>query len=1051
VPQRRKEILRRPRLLDVLHRNINRKLTFVSAPAGYGKTALLIDFVADVEAVTCWYSVSAEHTDLATFVQYLVTALQQQFPKFGKELLASMQSGVLDPYGLAVAVSNEMSTQVTDFCLVVLDDFHLVGEAQGIVSFVEALIENLPEQVRFIAASRSVYGVPTVALYLHEELLTLGVKELRFRAEELQALVRQNYRMTLPADQAVQLAKLTDGWVVALLLALRALADGEMPRLEGHTDQLYAFLADEVLARQPQRLQEFLLATSILDEFNEDACNWILNTENSGALILELSERNLFMVQIETSAGPGYQFHQLFLEFLRDRLWKQSADWARQLAERVAAWYGERENWEQAVRYLWLADKQMEAIQYMDSLAPSLYLSGRIGLLDAWGERLAGIPDFYKAAPRVAVYRAKSLIDRGQAVQESEQLLLAAELILRVQDDKDQVANVLLTLSVLYRRQEKFEDALRVAQLAEDLLPEKNGYRWLQAQRMQGMALAALGQLEAALQYSQQAAKGFRSLGANYDLVATLDDLTHIQHMRGDIFGAQNSALEAVQVLRQQGGNFSLANSLNNAGYVLYQIGRFREAWQLYQEGLPIAQTNKISRVLAHLLNSRGDLLRDVDEWRLAEAAYNLAKEIAIAHNYSDALNESYTGLSELERLRGNFNEALYWLREATRSRQESIESPLYQLGLGSIYLDMAQGELARQALLKALSHWSTDQRPKYEQTLAGFLLARAYFETGDESEALVWLGRVLQQVAQLGFDHFLVVAGRRTKTLLERALVAWPNHPQVRSLLQRIDHYASGLASLEVETVAPESPSSHRIEVLAFGPGVVRQDGTPISNAVWKSSRSRALFFFICDQGQATKEQISLAFWPDFSPEKVTSNFHATLWRVRNALGQDVLVFASDVYMLGFKVSTWYDVAEFEAFAKQAANPSLTSEERIEAWRQAIGLYKGPFLDGVDMEWAIVRRSELESIYRNGLVQLARWELNRLRFIEARHWYEELLRLDPYYDEAQIGLIHCQLQAGLVSEARASYLSYKKRLASDLGVPPSAPLRDLADRFGLK
>ena len=761
VPQRRKEILRRPRLLDILHRNINRKLTFVSAPAGYGKTALLVDFASDLEAVVCWYSISADHSDLVTFVQYLVAALQQQFPKFGKELMVSLQAGVPDPYGLAIAVSNEMVTQVTDFCLVVLDDFHLVGEAQGIVSFIEALIEYLPEQARFIAASRSVYGVPTVALYLREELLTLGVKELRFRADELQLLVRQNYRVNLPGEQATLLATLTDGWIVALLLAVRAMADGETPRLEGHTDRLYAFLADEVLARQPQHLQEFLLATSIFAEFNEEICRQVLEVENAAALLQELSERNLFIVQIETSQGPGHHYHQLFLEFLRDRLWKQAPDWARQLHERAAIWFSSHANWEQAVQHLWLADKHHEAALCMDSVATSLYLSGRMGVLESWVDKLTQSPSLLEAAPRLALYQAKSLIDRGQSVEQSERLLILAERLLRERGDADQIANVLLTLSVFRRYQGNLDEALRLAREAESLLADKSGYRWLQAQRMQGRALAALGQLDTAVEFLRRAAAGFRSLEANHDLVATLDDLTYTHWERGNIFETQNSAMAALQILRQQGG-MRLANSLNSVGYVLYQVGRYKEAWQMYQEAVPIAQTNKINSVLAHLMNSRGDLLRDIDEWQLAEDSYGLAQTLATEKDLTEALVSTYTGLADLERLRGNFNEALHWLREATRYRQETTESPLYLLGVGAIYLDMGQAKLAQQSLHTALAQWQADTRLKPEQALAEFLLAQMYFLTDNKSEALTCLTLALQHAAQLGYDQFLVVAGRR-------------------------------------------------------------------------------------------------------------------------------------------------------------------------------------------------------------------------------------------------------------------------------------------------
>src|SRR3990170_3218600 len=208
-PQRRKDILRRVRLIDTLHQNLHRKLTFVSAPAGYGKTTLLVDFAADVDAIVCWYRISPEDSDLVQFVSHIIASFQQQIPRFGQALqnILNSPSSAPDAPSLAAELINEIEREVQDFCLLVLDDYHLAGENQQIVDFLENFLEHLPDQLRILIGSRSVYGIPTANLYIRDELITISADELRFRADELQKLVLQNYRLRISQEQAEELAK----------------------------------------------------------------------------------------------------------------------------------------------------------------------------------------------------------------------------------------------------------------------------------------------------------------------------------------------------------------------------------------------------------------------------------------------------------------------------------------------------------------------------------------------------------------------------------------------------------------------------------------------------------------------------------------------------------------------------------------------------------------------------------------------------------------------------------------------------------------------------
>ena len=198
-PQRRQGILKRTRLMDMLHQNIHRKLNFISAPAGYGKTTLLVDFANDVDAVICWYRIGFDDTNLGSFFEHFIASFQQQFNDFGSNLyeLLAPGGGVSSSRLLASEFVNEIHNQVDDFTILVLDDYHLVDNVEAIVDFIEALLEFLPENLRIIIGSRSVYGIPTAALYVREDVATIGTEDLRFRVDELKSLTRKQFRFKL--------------------------------------------------------------------------------------------------------------------------------------------------------------------------------------------------------------------------------------------------------------------------------------------------------------------------------------------------------------------------------------------------------------------------------------------------------------------------------------------------------------------------------------------------------------------------------------------------------------------------------------------------------------------------------------------------------------------------------------------------------------------------------------------------------------------------------------------------------------------------------------
>ncbi|NUM48074.1 MAG: tetratricopeptide repeat protein [Anaerolineales bacterium] len=1063
-PQKRKDILRRGRLVDQLHLNTSRKLNFISASAGFGKTSLMLDFAHELDAAVCWYQVARGDEDLVQFIRYLILAFRQKFKRFGRSLENNLNTpgGLLNPESLATALVNEVVAQVDDFCVLFVDDFHLVGEAHAISEFLEVFLDYLPEQLRIVIASRSVYGIPTAKLYIRDQIATLGVEDLRFRADEIAELVRQNFKTTLPGQALEALAKRSDGWIVAILLSMQSLLNGRPYAMEGFTaEQVYTFLAQEVIERESDTLQAFMLATSIQDEFNEAWVNEALAIEPQKAqhLIQELERRNLFVTRIETAEGVSFRYHQLFLDFLRDRLQKTDPAQKQHLHRRTAAWYQARAGWEMAITHQLAAGNRAEAAAWMDAEARNFYVTGRGQVLAKWVAVLATPPDMRLMAPRLLLNWAKVLSGRGE-YGESERLLALAEPELIRQGDQDQILNLKIQRGHNYYAESRFEEASSLASELQRAFSEEvqhtvsHQLRSAQTYLLQGNCFSAKGDFVRAIENLEKAVNGFQALYTTleqdslqihviHDWGTALNDLGAAYYGSSNILAAQAYFQEALKVRKMnQSNHLMLAESLNNLGYLHFQAGAYREAWGAYQEAIEILKPIFPGRVHIHVYNSLGDLLCALEEWKGAEETYRQAIDFAQGASGERALFATYCGLAQIEAKQLRYHAAFQWLRDAAQVRKMSEDAPLYQEKLGEIYMAMGQMRLAKQAFEQALYHWGSIERPRLEQVLALFFLGKILFLHTEVEQALAHLQTSMEWTARMGIDEFLVLAGRQASAFLEFAAHRWPTNNQLQSLCARVQAFQPGLA--QISSPAPiENLSKIHLEISALGAGTVRRDGKSIAKTAWQSSKPRALFFYLVEHRQARASDIKLDFWPEFNTSRATTNLQATLWRARNALAsKEIILNQEEEYSLPDEIDLWYDVDEFRNYLSRATDPLITPFDRAECWRRAVELYQGDYLADILMEWVEPIRRDLLEKYLDALLNLAKWEMTQHHYPQAIRYYGKAIEKEPFEDEFHQAIMECWVKAGSLASAKAHFVQYQKKLDKE-GLTPSKPLID--------
>ena len=318
VPRPRRKLVSRPGLIKHIQEGIQGPLTLVSAPAGFGKTTLLAQWVAESGMPVAWLSLEPQDNEPLRFLSYVIAAMQQLDPDMGTTALSLLQSPLpVPPERVLVALTNELaSREEGDFALV-LDDYHVIT-AEPIHGSMIFLLEHLPPQMHLVLATRADPPLPVAHLRARGQLTEVRAAQLRFTAEEASTFLHTVMGLSLPPEAIDALESRTEGWVAGLQLAALSLRERTdipafLSAFSGSHRFVLDYLSEEVLSRQPTQVQSFLLTTSILSRLSGPLCDAVREQEGSQAMLERLERANLFVFSLDDERH-WYRYHQLFAE-----------------------------------------------------------------------------------------------------------------------------------------------------------------------------------------------------------------------------------------------------------------------------------------------------------------------------------------------------------------------------------------------------------------------------------------------------------------------------------------------------------------------------------------------------------------------------------------------------------------------------------------------------------------------------------------------------------------------------------------------------------------
>jgi LuxR family transcriptional regulator, maltose regulon positive regulatory protein len=575
VPRRRRGLVARPRLIERLSRESESRLTLVSAPAGFGKSTLLAEWLAAVSAEgrsAAWLSLDKGDNDPALFWTYLIGALQTAADAVGAHALSLLQSPQPPIEAALVTLLNDLSAVSNDVVLV-LDDYHVIdaGDVQDGMAF---LLEHLPPQIHLVIAGRADPALPLARLRGRGELVEIRAADLRFTPEEAAAYLNEVMGLALTARDVAALEGRTEGWIAALQLAALSMQGRDdvaafIADFAGDDRYIVDYLAEEVLQRQPEHVQHFLLETSILDRLSGPLCDAVTGQHGGKAMLESLDRANLFMVPLDDSRR-WYRYHHLFADVLHTHLLDEHPDRVAALHRRASQWYERNGEPSQATRHALAAGDVERAADLVELAIPALRRNRQEATIRGW---LDAIPaDVVRVRPVLAVGFIGALMAGGE-FEGVEDRLQDAERWLEPTGDREGTwtppAEMVVVDQGELRRLpgaiEMYRAALALvrgdapttidhAQRAIDRAAEQDHLTRAGASALMGLALWGGGDLEAAHRAYSVCVEGLERAGHIADVLGCSITLADIRSTQGRLSEALRTYEQALQLASNHDG-----------------------------------------------------------------------------------------------------------------------------------------------------------------------------------------------------------------------------------------------------------------------------------------------------------------------------------------------------------------------------------------------------------------------------------------------------------------------------------------------------------------
>jgi len=523
IPPAGNNVVHRAALFERLNSGLSRKLILISAPAGYGKTTLISDWISRNKIPAAWLSLDNGDNDPTVFLGYIISGIQSIHNDFGQSalrLLYSPSSPSVE--SIASLLINDLLGIDKNF-LLVLDDFHLI-RSNEVLKLVTWFLEHISDNIHIVILTRSDPALSISRLRSQHQLVELRTSDLSLSENDISVLFNKKLKIRLSNDDASSLKAKTEGWIAGLQLAAismqRCEDTSEFVRdLKGDNRYIMDYLMEEVLKIQPDEIKDFLVKTSVLVQMSAPLCNALLNRDDSQLILESLEQNNMFLIPMDEQR-TWYRYHHLFADLLKQRFLQFDQEKIEDVHNRASAWFEKNSLPELAIDHALEIRNYEQAILILGRIVEKLWEAGHHSAILRYGSQL---PDgVIKGNHEFALYYSWILIAAGQSAESEKYLDFAQKAIDELINGEESTKTVnpdnrflfgKLATALAYMKlfTASPETIIKYSEIAIDNLSETNplwtGWAWYfigNAELVRGDVQKGLEALNCALEYSRK-------------------------------------------------------------------------------------------------------------------------------------------------------------------------------------------------------------------------------------------------------------------------------------------------------------------------------------------------------------------------------------------------------------------------------------------------------------------------------------------------------------------------------------------------------------------
>lgn len=769
-PNPTSKLIFREELIEKLENGKDKKLTLVSAPAGYGKSTLIGQWIDNCDLSYAWYSLDKSDNDITNFLRYTIEGIKSVYTNIGEDALQLMESNSNPSFEtMATHIINDLY-EIQEHFYIIFDDYHLI-ENQQINQLISFLLNNLPDNIHIVLITRSDPSIPLARLRSQQFITDIRLSDLCFNAKNINDFFQKSLNINLTMEDAKNLESKTEGWIAGLQLTALSLQGKEavselVEKLKGDNRHIMDYLIEEVLQQQPLELREFLLCTSILSQFNAPLCNQMLNVNNGQEIIEHFERNNMFIIPLDNERN-WFRYHHLFASLLQHRLQVQLKDRIPELHTNASQWYENNDQLVFALEHSLAAGNKQKALNHFATVIDHLWKTSQYQTIIHFGGMFS---------PEDLIKNVNLCLNYFWILFQSGYMEQAESLIFLLKDnttDKAELAMVHICINNLKVSTGEIESAYTYSELAIEHINKDTDYWNILAFLSLGEAHLLRFELTKSYQSFEQAADRASASQLIYFEMVNQTRASYVLSIQGDYSGAYKSSKDLLDKFNATSANNSFGIDLLssilycNIGNFLININQIEEGLKKSLRGYDLSKktTNQlflatctcllaVSYYLAGEYNKAINLVEELDaipykQRFLCVVSDSLKSKLYLLTNQQDKLKPLFEKDIEADKNHA-FERIIYTISKAR-----------YQIELGKI--------LEAIDLLKAIAEELKAEKANGTLTEINILQSLAYSLLQEQDKAIDYLLNAVLRTQSAGLIRMYIVEGAEIETLLKK------------------------------------------------------------------------------------------------------------------------------------------------------------------------------------------------------------------------------------------------------------------------------------------